>query len=452
MSREIDESLPRRWLRRLVGLGRETGSEGHLWRLELLGLVNGGIVLGAVAIFILSYPLAPKPLRLGALGVIGVCTGIALWRRRRFWAAFEAELRRRKRAEQEARAADRAKGQFLADMSHEMRTPMNGVLGMTGLLLNSQLSAAQREHVEVIQTSAEALLALVNDILDLSRIEAGHLQLHLQDFRLRELTGDVMRLLAPKADEKEIDLRLHVPSDLPDDVRGDPARLRQVLLNLVGNAIRFTREGSVTLTIEPTEGEGEAPVIRFEVRDTGVGIRPEVQARLFQPFAQSDSSVSRQLGGTGLGLVISKNIVELMGGEIGFESTRGVGSTFWFRVPLVRAETRDAGRIAERLAELQRLGETLGEPVVSPMVKAFLGRGAEDLEAMEKALARGDGEALAAAAHALGGSSGVFGAGALARRCAELNALARRGDLEACASPLQAVQLEFQEVARKLAP
>ena len=260
-----------------------------------------------------------------------------------------------------------------------------------------------------------------------------------------------MRLLAPKAAEKGIDLCLHIASDLPDDLHGDPARVRQVLLNLVGNAIRFTSEGSVTLTIEPIESEGEAPAIRFQVRDTGAGIRPEVQARLFQPFTQSDSAVSRQLGGTGLGLVISKNIVELMGGAIGFESTHGAGSTFWFRVPLVRAQ-RDDGRIAERLAELQRLGETLGKQVVSPVVKGFLGRGAEDLEAMEKALARGDGEALAAAAHALCGSSGVLGAAELARRCAELGGLARKGDLAACASALQAVQLEFREVERKVAP
>ncbi len=446
----MDELSSRRWLRRMAGLGREAGGEGPLWRLELMGLVNGGIFLGALVVFVLSSPLAPTPLGLGALSVLVVCLGVALWRRRRFWTALEGALQRRKRAEQEARAADRAKGQFLADMSHEIRTPMNGILCMAGLLLGTELPPAQRERVEVIRTSAEALLALVNDILDLSRIEAGHLLLHPQDFRLRELTGDVVRLLAPKAAEKGIDLCLHVAPELPDDLHGDPARLRQVLLNLVGNAIRFTPEGSVTITIELLQGEGHAPAIRFQVRDTGAGIRPEVQARLFQPFTQSDSAISRQLGGSGLGLVISKNIVELMGGAIGFESTHGAGSTFWFRVPLVRAQ-RDAGRIDERLAELQRLGETLGEQVVNPMVKGFLGRGAEDLEAMEKALARGDGEALAAAAHALCGSSGVLGAVALARRCAELDTLAREGNLEACASPLQAVQLEFREVARKLA-
>ena len=452
----MNESSPRRWLRRLAGLGREAGTESSLRQLEVVGLVNGVVFLGGLAVFALSFPPAPPPLRLGALSVLGISIGVDLWRRRRLWAAFEGQLQRRKRAEQEARAADRAKGQFLADMSHEIRTPMNGVLGMAVLLLDSELSPVQREQVEVIRSSTEALLALVNDILDLSRIEAGHLQLHPRDFRLRELTGDVMRLLAPKAAERGIDLRLHVASELPDDLHSDPMRLRQVLLNLVGNAIRFTQEGSVTLIIQPGEGNGEAPAIRFEVRDTGTGIRPEVQARLFQPFTQSDSAITRQLGGTGLGLVISKNIVELMGGAIGFESTHGVGSTFWFRIPLVRAqgepESRDAQRIADRLAELQRLGDAIGEQVVSPMVKAFLGRGAEDLERMEKALAGGDGEALAAAAHALGGSSGVLGAVVLARRCAELNALARQGNLEACAFPLQAVQLEFREVARKLSP
>jgi signal transduction histidine kinase/HPt (histidine-containing phosphotransfer) domain-containing protein len=450
MSPEKDEASPHRWLRRLPGLGRDTGGNGRLSRLELLGLVNGGIFL--VAVFLLSFPLSLTPLHLGALSVLPVCFGIALWLRRRFRTALEGEWGRRKRAEQEARAADRAKGQFLADISHEIRTPMNGVLGMAGLLLRGELTPAQRDRVEVIQTSAEALLALVNDILDLARIEAGRLLLHPQDFRLRELAGDVVRLLAPKAVEKEIELRLRVAPGLPDDLHGDPARLRQVLLNLVGNAIRFTGEGSVTITIEPLQGEGKAPAIGFQVRDTGSGIRPEVQARLFQPFTQSDSSISRQLGGTGLGLVISKNLVELMGGAIGFESIYGVGSTFWFRVPLAPAAPGSGPRDDGRLGELQRLGETIGRDVLDPMVKAFLRRGAEDLEAMEKALARGDGKALAAAAHALGGSSGVLGAVALARRCAELDALARTGNLEACVAPLQAVRQEFRDVARKLAP
>jgi signal transduction histidine kinase/CheY-like chemotaxis protein len=316
-------------------LAPEDASEGRFRQLEVLGLFNGGIFLAGLAAFILSFPLTLTPLRLAALSLLAVCTGTGLWLRRRFWIALDRELLRRKQAEQEARAADLAKGQFLSHVSHEIRTPMNGVLGMADLLMSSGLNPSQREQVEVIRKSADALLSLVNDILDISRIEAGRLLLRPRDYSFRELAGDVLRLLAPRAAEREVELRLNIDPMLPDDLFGDPVRLRQVLLNLVGNGLRFTRKGSVTVTAEPLDRV--TPALRCEVTDTGVGIRPEVQARLFQPFVQSESSGSHGFGGTGLGLVISRNILELMGGEIGFHSTRGIGSTFWFRVPLVPA-------------------------------------------------------------------------------------------------------------------
>lgn len=374
----------------------EDMAEERIRKLEILGLINGGIFLAGLVSFVLSFPLTPTPFRLAAIGVLAACTGGGLWLRRRFRTALDRELRRRREAEQEARAADHAKGQLLSHVSHEIRTPMNGVLGMTELLLAGELTAVQREQVAVIRTSSEALLALVNDLLDLSRIEAGRLLLRPRDFSFRELAGDVLRLLAPQAAERGIELRLHVDPALPDDLYGDSVRLRQLLLNLVGNGIRFTRKGSVTVTVEPLGRETRA--VRCEVSDTGVGIRPEVQERLFHPFAQGQSSASQGFGGTGLGLVICKNIVELMGGEIGFHSTRGVGSTFWFRVPLVpaRGGTQPATAVtvdaeARRLARQERRilvvdDHSANRSVALALLRRF-GYKADAVEGGEEALA-----------------------------------------------------------------
>ncbi len=243
-----------------------------------------------------------------------------------------AASQRAEEARAEAEAASRAKSQFLANVSHEIRTPMNGVLGMAELLLRDTLTAGQRDRVEMIRTSAEALLALVNDILDLSKVESGRLELRREDFRLGDLVGGVLQVFAHQAAETEVDLRCLIDPNVPDEIHGDPIRLRQVLLNLVGNAVRFTRRGAITVTVE-TDAKG----LRFEVEDTGTGIRPEVQTQLFEPYVQSGKPVTRELSGTGLGLVISKSIVELMGGEIGFTSERGTGSRFWFRIPLMAA-------------------------------------------------------------------------------------------------------------------
>jgi CheY-like chemotaxis protein len=206
---------------------------------------------------------------------------------------------------------------------------MNGVLGTAELLARTPLPPEQRRQVETITASAETLLALVDDILDLSKIEAGHLELHDTAVLLSGLADGVIGLLAPRAAAKGLELRLELAPGLPQGVLGDAVRLRQVLLNLVGNAVKFTPRGSVILRIEPDSPDW----LRFMVRDTGIGISPDQQARLFAPFMQANSSAARRYGGSGLGLAIARRLVELMGGTVGVESVRGQGSTFWFRIP-----------------------------------------------------------------------------------------------------------------------
>ena len=298
-----------------------------LSNLTLFGGLSGAILFGVVIHLALKAHVQRETLRTVNL-------------------RLEKEMTERKRAEQAAQSASRAKSEFLANMSHEIRTPMNGILGMLDLTLDTVVDSEQRDYLETAKESADALLTIINDILDFSKIEAGKLDLDTVNFSLRESLAQTIKPLALRAQQKGLHLDLRVDPQVVDLVAGDPVRLRQILVNLVGNAVKFTRSGGVTVSVQNESQDHEHVMLRFTVKDTGVGIPPEKLSEIFASFTQADNSTTRTYGGTGLGLTISRQLTELLGGRIWVESQLGKGSSFHFTARLgIAVETNVASGV-----------------------------------------------------------------------------------------------------------
>jgi signal transduction histidine kinase/HPt (histidine-containing phosphotransfer) domain-containing protein len=377
------------------------------------------------------------------------------------------------RARDAALEVARLKSEFLANMSHEIRTPMNCVMGMTELLLGTQLDQQQKRFAQSIQQSADGLLVVINDILDLSKLEAGRVELESREFELRALIEEVVFPFTASAQAKGLEMMCEIPADLGIGYRGDPDRLRQILINLIGNAIKFTHRGEVVVGVEESAAERR---MRFFVRDTGIGISEEDQQHIFDSFTQADASTTRQFGGTGLGLAISRKLVEFMGGSIHVEAEPGRGSTFSFSVPLERAESavvavrgapgfvRDATAAtpaseappespALALSAIDRLRE-LESPkrpsLVADVMRAYADSSSELIDDLRASVKDQSADGINQVAHALKSSSRIVGAESLAARCEALEAMGREGDLAGSKDLFQRLVLEHRRVIAAL--
>jgi len=334
---KVTESTPEAEQERLQRLAK-----GEKFAYDAKAMTASG---GAIDIQVALAPLLDEGNR--SIGRIAVARDVTQHKRSEEALRFARET---------AEAANQAKSSFLARMSHEIRTPMNGVLGMTELLLETGLTSSQRKYAETVQRSGKNLLGIINDLLDFSKIEAGKLELETVDMDLRRTIEDIAELLAERAHAKGLDIACSIPPNLVTDVRGDPLRLGQVLTNLVGNAIKFTEKGGVVIRVATVSETPQSVTMRFEVKDTGIGISRESQGRIFREFSQADGSTTRKHGGSGLGLAISKQLVEMMGGEIHVQSEAGAGSTFWFTANFERqAAAREGSQLIGRLAGVRAL-------------------------------------------------------------------------------------------------